>query len=215
MVSAPQTYDHQFVAVEQQKEATLAGMWVFLASEIMFFGALFFSYLVYAWLYPEVFVHFSRKLHVLWGGINTGILLTSSWTMVMAVHAAEHKERKRAVAFLAPTGLLGCLFLGIKGYEWYEAITSGYFPGSDTIDPYQGQTFFRLYFIMTGFHGLHVFIGVILIGVLGFLTLRRQQPTLSQQHFTHNLGLYWHFVDIIWIFLFPLLYLMDKPRLPW
>jgi cytochrome c oxidase subunit 3 len=205
----------QFETVEQQKAAATAGMWVFLSSEIMFFGAIFSGYFIYAYLYPEVFAEFSKKLHLLLGSINTGVLLTSSWTMALAVHAAQHRKRDRMLIYLSLTLLLGFLFLGIKGYEWYEEIRNSHFPGSDLKRPHQGEMFLRLYFVMTGFHGLHVLLGLLVITGLGIYTLRSDEMHLSQAHFAENLGLYWHFVDIIWIFLFPMLYLMDKPRLPW
>ncbi|HET9240132.1 MAG TPA: cytochrome c oxidase subunit 3 family protein [Oligoflexus sp.] len=208
-------HEHQFVALEQQKAAATAGMWVFLTSEIMFFGAIFSAFLIYGYLYPEVFAHFSQKLHLLLGSLNTGILLTSSWTMVMAVHGAQQQNRRLLLRSLVFTFLLGAVFLGIKGYEWSAEIRSGDFPGSGQVNPRQGEIFLRLYFIMTGFHGLHVLIGLLLITGLWIDTARKTNIPSSQLHFTENLGLYWHFVDIVWIFLFPMLYLMDKPRLPW
>lgn len=215
MESLPSAHEPQFVNVEQQQLSATAGMWVFLASEIMFFGAIIGSFVIYAYLYPQVFAEFSRKLHLPLGSVNTGVLLTSSWTMALAVHAGQNRERKKIFLFLSLTFLLGLLFLGIKGYEWYEEIKKGDVPGAQSFHSYQGAMFLRLYFIMTGIHGLHVLIGLLLISLLAFHTWRKKSVSLSQTHFTENLGLYWHFVDIVWIFLFPLLYLFDKPGVPW
>jgi cytochrome c oxidase subunit 3 len=201
--------------MEQQKASATAGMWVFLTSEIMFFGAIIASFIIYGYLYPNIFADFSKKLHLLLGSINTGVLLTSSWTMALAVHASQTKDRRKLLLLLGLTLILGSLFLGIKGYEWSEEINKGDFPGAQNFHPRQGEMFLGLYFIMTGFHGLHVLIGLLLMSLLAFHAFRNKHMSLSQIHFTENLGLYWHFVDIVWIFLFPLLYLMDQPRVPW
>ena len=207
----------QFDTAEQQKDASTLGMWIFLITEVMFFGGMFLAYTIYRRAYPEVFAIASTSLNAIIGAINTGVLLLSSFTMVMAVRAAQLGQRKTIVFFLVLTLFFGGIFLGVKAYEWNEKFQEHHIPGQaafhlDGVSPGQqgqAQLFFSLYFAMTGLHALHMVIGV---GLLSFLLVQTARGTYSATYFTpvDVAGLYWHFVDVIWIFLFPLLYLIDR-----
>ncbi|MEX2381706.1 MAG: cytochrome c oxidase subunit 3 family protein [Opitutales bacterium] len=204
---------HQFDDIEQQREADSLGMWTFLATEVMFFGGLFLAYILYRGAYPDVFAAAGHHMNVVAGAINTGVLLCSSLTMALAVHAAQAGRRKLLVGLLSGTWILGLLFLGIKAYEYHGKFTEQLVPGAAF--HYEGapenlaELFFLLYFAMTGLHGLHVAIG---IGVLLFLTARAWRNKISREKFmpVEIVGLYWHFVDIVWVFLFPLFYLINR-----
>ena len=206
----------QFNTEEQQRDASTLGMWVFLITEIMFFGGMFLAYTIYRSTYPNAFGLASSSLNLPIGATNTCVLLLSSFTMVMAVRAASLGSRKGLIVFLILTMILGTAFLGVKAYEWTEKFEEHHDPGptfhmeGDTAQG-QGQAmlFFSLYFAMTGLHALHMIVGV---GLLAFLLRRAYQGQYSPVYWTpvDIAGLYWHFVDIIWIFLFPLLYLVDR-----
>ncbi len=204
---------HQFDDLEQQHEAGWLGMWIFLATEIMFFGGMFTGYAVYRSAYGGAFADASRKLEVELGGTNTLVLICSSLTMALAVRAAQVGRRKNLVGFLLATMALGLTFLGIKGIEYAHKFEHHLVPGSAFLyaDPYArtAQVFFSFYFAMTGMHALHMVIGV---GLLAALAIRARRGAFTPQHHAavELTGLYWHFVDIIWIFLFPLLYLIDR-----
>lgn len=204
----------QFDTAEQQKEASTFGMWVFLVTEVMFFGGMFAAYTAYRSFYPNVFGHASSTLNVVIGAVNTAVLICSSLTMVLAVHAAQLGNRRLLVLFLILTILIGGVFLGIKGYEWHEKFVEHHVPGPSfhlENEPLQGQAqlFFSLYFAMTGLHALHMVVG---IGILTVLTIQASLGKFTREYYSpvDVAGLYWHFVDIIWIFLFPLLYLIDR-----
>jgi cytochrome c oxidase subunit 3 len=204
----------QFDTAEQQKDASTLGMWVFLITEIMFFGGLFLAYTVYRSSYPNVFALASNSLNAVIGAVNTAVLLCSSFTMVLAVRAAQLGQRRAIIIFLILTLLLGMAFLGVKAYEWNEKFEEHHVPGPTFHlegTPLQGeaQLFFSLYFAMTGLHALHMVIGV---GILSWLIFEAYKGKFSAEYMTpvDVAGLYWHFVDIIWIFLFPLLYLIDR-----
>jgi len=207
----------QFDTAEQQKDASTLGMWLFLITEIMFFGGMFAAYTVYRRAYPEVFAIASSSLNEIIGAINTGVLLLSSFTMVMAVRAGQLGQRNMIILFLILTLFFGGVFLGVKAYEWNEKFEEHHIPGQtafhlEGLAPDQqghAQLFFSLYFAMTGLHALHMVIGV---GILSFLTWQAKKGIYSASYFTpvDVAGLYWHFVDVIWIFLFPLLYLIDR-----
>ena len=204
----------QFDTASQQKNASTLGMWIFLITEIMFFGGMFLAYTAYRSWYPNVFGAASRTLNATIGAINTAVLLCSSFTMVLAVRAGQLGKRKAIMIFLSLTMLLGLAFLGIKGYEWWEKFQEHHVPGPSFHmegTPLQGQAqlFFSLYFAMTGLHALHMVIGV---GVMSVLLLQAYRGKYSAEYYTpiDVGGLYWHFVDIIWIYLFPLLYLIDR-----
>jgi cytochrome c oxidase subunit 3 len=207
----------QFDTAEQQKDASTLGMWLFLITEIMFFGGMFAAYTVYRGAYPEVFAIASSSLNEIIGAVNTGVLLLSSFTMVMAVRAGQLGQRNMIVLFLILTLFFGGIFLGVKAYEWNEKFQEHHIPGQasfhlEGVSPDQqghAQLFFSLYFAMTGLHALHMVIGV---GLISFLIWQARKGTYSATYFTpvDVAGLYWHFVDVIWIFLFPLLYLIDR-----
>jgi cytochrome c oxidase subunit III len=204
---------HQFDDVEQQQEVASLGIWVFLVTEIMFFGGLFTGYAVYRAAYPAAFAEGSQHLDILLGGINTAVLIASSLTMALAVHSAQVGERSGLVRFLLLTIVLGLVFLGIKGLEYTHKFEEHLVPGSKFVaeGPHapQMQLFFGFYFSMTGMHALHMVIG---IGILAVLTWRAWRGHFSPAYWTpvELTGLYWHFVDIVWIFLFPLLYLLGR-----
>jgi cytochrome c oxidase subunit 3 len=218
---------HHFVDLQQQKEASTLGMWVFIAQEILFFGGLFAAYAIYRHAYPEAFSLGSHHLSWKLGFANTLVLIGSSLTMAMAVHSAAVGQRKRIVGFLLATIVLGGVFLGVKYVEYSEKIVpclgdsdhAGCLLPGEGFDPHaihaegavgqQAQIYFSLYFGMTGLHALHMIIGVPIILVIAFMAWRGR---FSPEYHTpvEIVGLYWHFVDIIWIFLFPLLYLIGK-----
>jgi cytochrome c oxidase subunit 3 len=205
---------HHFTSLEQEHEANTLGMWVFLLTEIMFFGGLFLTYIVFRWAYPDVFHEASRKLDIVLGTINTGILLCSSFTMALAVHSTRLGKRKLIVLFILVTMLLGLGFLGIKGLEYYHKYVDHLIPGINFMyegpaDPHKAQLFFGLYFTMTGMHALHMIIGVSVLAYFAIGAWRNRYPP-EAYHPIEMMGLYWHFVDIIWVFLFPLLYLIGR-----
>jgi cytochrome c oxidase subunit III len=204
---------HQFDDLEQQYEASTLGMWVFLTTEIMFFGALFLGYAVYRGMYSEAFHAASRHLDITLGSINTAALLCSSLAMALAVRSIQIGARRAAVMFLALTILLGAVFLGIKGVEYYHKYEESLIPGIgfhfEGAESRHAQIFFSFYFVMTGMHALHMVIGIGLLAIMGWMT---RSGRLSPEYFSpvEMTGLYWHFVDIVWVFLFPLLYLIDR-----
>ena len=206
----------QFDTAAQQKDASTLGMWVFLITEIMFFGGMFLAYTVYRSAYPTVFGIASSSLNVYIGAANTVVLLCSSLTMVLAVRAAQLGQQKAIIIFLILTLILGFVFLGVKAYEWNEKFEEHHVPGRafhfEGIAPElqgQAQLFFSLYFAMTGLHALHMVVGA---GIMLTLTWMAVKGKFMPDYYTpvDVGGLYWHFVDIIWIFLFPLLYLIDR-----
>ncbi|HWE85741.1 MAG TPA: cytochrome c oxidase subunit 3 [Terracidiphilus sp.] len=226
---------HHFASMEQQVDTTSFAMWLFLLTEIMFFGGLFCSYLIFRnWYYPA-FVEGSHQLSILWGTLNTAVLITSSFTMAMGVWCAETRRKGALVLCLVLTFVLGLGFLGIKGIEYHEKWVKHHVPGfhysmKSFTDPASDvevheqypddkplmpdmarhtELYFSLYFAMTGMHALHMIIG---ISILGFMIFRARADAYTTGHvtFVENFGLYWHFVDIIWIFLYPLLYLISR-----
>jgi cytochrome c oxidase subunit 3 len=204
----------QFDTEAQQKDASTLGMWIFLITEVMFFGGMFTAYTVYRRAYSDAFAVASASLNVTIGAINTAVLLVSSFTMVLAVRASQLGQRRTLILFLVLTLIFGGIFLGVKAYEWNEKFEQHHVPGpSFHLDgvPQQGhaQLFFSLYFAMTGLHALHMVIGV---GLLSWLIGLAYKGRFTAEYNTpvDVAGLYWHFVDIIWVFLFPLLYLIDR-----
>jgi len=207
----------QFDTEAQQKDAATLGMWLFLITEIMFFGGMFAVYTVYRSWYPDVFAIASSSLNEIIGALNTGVLLLSSFTMVLAVRAGQLGQQKAIVMFLILTLLFGGVFLGVKAYEWNQKFEEHHIPGQAAFhldgvlpgDQGHAQLFFSIYFAMTGLHALHMVIGV---GILLILIVQARKGRFSASYYTpvDVAGLYWHFVDIIWIFLFPLLYLIDR-----
>jgi cytochrome c oxidase subunit III len=204
---------HHFDDAEQQHEASTLGMWLFLVTEIMFFGGVFTCYIVYRSAYPSVFAHASNHLDVLLGTINTGVLITSSLTMALAVHGAQIGKSDMLKTGLLLTILLGSVFLAIKAYEYGHKFHEGLVPGPyftyAAADAKNAELFFSMYFAMTGLHALHMVIGITILCILLFQARRG----MYGPHYSTPIemtGLYWHFVDIVWIYLFPLLYLVGR-----
>jgi cytochrome c oxidase subunit 3 len=211
---------HHFDDLAQQRDSAELGMWLFLATEVLFFGGLFSAYTLYRMgttggePNEKAFADASANLNLVLGTINTVVLLTSSLTMALAVHAAQTSQRKNLVRLLVATIVLGTAFLVIKGVEWHEDYVENLIPfltdhfhlKNDTSPP-AAELFFNLYFLMTGLHGLHMIIG---LAILGWYCVKAQRGLLEGVHSTpiNLLGLYWHFVDIVWVFLFPFLYLI-------
>jgi len=204
---------HQFDNVEQQKDASTFGMWVFLVTEILFFGGMFCCYTVYRALYPSAFGHASNHLDVILGAVSTAVLICSSFTMACAVNSAATGAKNALVAFLWVTILFAAAFLVIEMSEWRMLYKEGLMPGFNftygDVDPAHVQLFFCMYFAMTGLHASHVTIG---IGLLAVMAIRASRGVFTPQYYTpiEISGLYWHFVDLVWIFLFPLYYLIAR-----
>ena len=207
----------QFRDVDQQRETATLGMFVFLLTEMMMFGGLFCSYLVYRTLYYPSFVEGSKHMDLWIGAVNTAVLICSSLTMALGVKAAQKGRSKTIVFFMAITLVFGCTFLALKGVEYYQHWRLHEVPGfnfrfvsnAPGVDPDKVQLFFSLYFIMTGLHALHMLIGIGLVtGVL--IYAYKGHYTESYYNPVENVGLYWHFVDIVWIYLLPLLYLISR-----
>jgi cytochrome c oxidase subunit 3 len=239
---------HHFDTMPQQKEAAVLGMWLFLLTEILFFGGLFVAYMIYRIWYFEAFAEASRRLSIFWGGLNTAVLLGSSLTMALGVRCAQTNNRKWTVNWLIITMILGSVFLGVKVIEYRDKFANYEVPGPSfnwlyheqhegaaatagehgaaaaeggaeasghavkmTADQLQRTTqiYFSLYFTMTGLHALHMIIG---IGLMLVITWMSWKGKFDEHYYTpvEMAGLYWHFVDIVWIFLFPLLYLVER-----
>ena len=228
---------HHFDTMPQQKEAAVIGMWVFLLTEILFFGGLFAAYMIYRVWYFDAFAEASRRLSLFWGGLNTAVLIGSSLTMAMAVRGAQTNKRMATVNWLILTMILGCVFLGVKVIEYQDKFANYEVPGAHynwmyheehaaaeghaaegehrtlSLTPEQlqrtTQIYFSLYFTMTGLHALHMIIGV---GLMAVITWMAWKGKFDAEYYTpvEMGGLYWHFVDIVWIFLFPLLYLVER-----
>jgi cytochrome c oxidase subunit III len=194
-----------------QAETARLGMWIFLATEVMFFGALLLAYLYGRTHWPEGFALAGRRTEVVLGTLNTGVLLTSSALVALAV-ACEDEARHRGwvVWLLAASASLGVAFLAIKGIEYRKEWQEGLFPGAGfALNTTAGaQLFFLLYFVMTGIHALHLVIGIALLAAFAWGAHRRRPWSLPRR--IEAAGLYWHFVDVVWIFLYPLLYLVDR-----
>jgi cytochrome c oxidase subunit III len=198
---------HHFHDIAQQERASSLGMWVFLAQEMLFFGGLFAGYTVYRLLHAEAFAEASRSLDVVLGGINTAVLIGSSLTVVFAVSASRAGATVELRRWLLGTIALGAVFLAIKAVEYAHKIHEGHVPGPGFRGAPAEQLFFSFYFAMTGMHALHMIVG---IGILAVLVGRARQLGPERRAVVENFGLYWHFVDIVWIFLFPLLYLVGR-----
>ena len=204
---------HHFDNLAQQQEAATLGMWVFLLTEILFFGGLFLVYTIYRTWYPDAFAAASHHLDIPLGTINTAVLIGSSLTMALAVRSAQIDARTWIMVFIALTMILGGVFLGIKGVEYSHKFHEHLVPGPDFQfeRPFAqpAQIFFSLYFVMTGLHALHMIIGM---GLMVWMLWWAYNGTFANGYYSpvEIVGLYWHFVDIVWIFLFPLLYLIGR-----
>jgi cytochrome c oxidase subunit 3 len=205
------TLAHHFESHEQQSQAAALGMWAFLVQEVMFFGGLFTVYLVYRTLYPAAFAEGSAHLPRALGTLNTAILIGSSLTMALAVRCAQLARGRHAALLIVATMVLAGAFLGVKaveyGHKWHDGLVPGlrWAPEAGA-DPHL-NLFYALYFVMTGCHALHMLIG---LGLMVFVARKawRGGYTRANHLGVECLGLYWHFVDLVWIFLFPLLYLL-------
>jgi cytochrome c oxidase subunit III len=204
---------HHFQDLEQQHEASTLGMWLFLVTEVMFFGGLILAYTLYRIWYPVAWALGSEELNIVLGGTNTVVLIASSLTMALAVRSAQTGEQRATVGWLLVTMSLGLTFLVIKFFEYKEKFELHHVPGPNF--SFEGpesphvQIFFSLYFALTGVHALHMIIGFVLLSVI--CTMAYRQRFSPEWHTPVELaGLYWHFVDIVWIFLFPFLYLVDR-----
>ena len=204
---------HHFDDLGQQHEASTLGMWLFLVTEVMFFGGLILAYTLYRVWYPAAWALGSEELNIVLGGVNTVVLIGSSLTMAMAVRSAQTGAHRATVGWLLLTMSLGLTFLVIKFFEYKEKFELNHVPGPNF--HFEGpesphvQIFFSLYFALTGVHALHMIIGFGLLSVICAMAYRKRfSPEWSTP--VELAGLYWHFVDIVWIFLFPLLYLVDR-----
>ncbi len=206
---------HHFDSMAQQHEASSLGMWFFLSTEILFFGGLFMADSLYRWLYYDAFIAASHHQNIILGGTNTAVLILSSLTVAMSVYFSQTNRQKALVVMLILTMLLGLTFLGIKYVEYSEHIHHHLFPGPHFQFPdaphlaAQAQMFYVLYFFMTGLHAFHMVIG---LGIYTWLLIRALKKEFNSEYYSpiESGGLYWHFVDIVWIFLFPLLYLIGR-----
>ena len=228
---------HHFDTMGQQKEAAVIGMWVFLLTEILFFGGLFTAYLIYRTWYFDAFAAASSTLSIAWGGLNTAVLIGSSLTMAMAVRGAQTNKRTATINWLILTMVLGAVFLGVKVVEYADKFEHHHVPGASFVwaPEHEGaggaeaaeggthpattmsadqlqrttQIYFSLYFTMTGLHALHMIVGIVLMMVITWMAWKGK---FDSEWYTpvEMSGLYWHFVDIVWIFLFPLLYLVER-----
>jgi len=205
--------EHQFDDIEQQRDAAYSGMWIFLSTEVLFFGGVFFAYVVYRGMYYDAFAEGSRELSVFLGGLNTAVLLCSSLFMALAVHAAQRGRNNQLVIYLIITELIGGLFLGIKFLEYYKHYKDHLIPGLNFSHPgenvNQVQLFMVFYFILTGMHAVHMLVGLGVLSILCILAIRGKFSSVYYNPVDIG-GLYWHFVDIVWVFIFPLLYLVKR-----
>jgi cytochrome c oxidase subunit 3 len=221
--------------MEQQREAGTLGMWVFLVTEIMFFGGMFLAYTLYRSKFPAAFASASNHLDITLGAVNTGVLILSSFTMALAVYGTQVGKRRLQLSCLALTIVLGLTFLGIKALEYKDKYVDNLIPGTlipghpfhptvqaagEPFDEHKlhllpgatvknAEMFYWIYFAMTGMHAVHMIIGVGLLSFLLYFSVRRRYDPEYYSPIEVT-GLYWHFVDIVWIFLFPLLYLLGR-----
>lgn len=240
----PEVY-FQYETIDQQQESYVLGMWSFLVTEVMFFGSLFFLYVMYRWKFQDTWFYAHEQLNWFLGGVNTLVLLFSSFMVALAVHYAQKNQKKKQLMCLGVTLLCAFAFLGIKTIEYgskiehrlvpnktfsYASNTHHEYGAFDKIEkstvawmpenirpggheqkgnPQHAKLFFGLYFTMTGLHGVHVIVGIIIISALMYL-IWKGAPTITDYVPTEMVGLYWHFVDLVWIFLYPLFYLIPK-----
>jgi cytochrome c oxidase subunit III len=210
----PKGLEHHFENLGQQAEASNLGMWAFLVQEILFFGGIFGAYAVYRFKYYDAYVEGSHQLSIELGGFNTVVLIGSSLTMALAVRAAQQGKSNGIFNWLIATMVLGAVFLGVKCVEYaakweHHLVPIKSFAYEGPLDPGHMKIFFSFYFVMTGMHALHMIIG---IGIMFWLLKKVRQGTYTSSYYNpiENFGLYWHFVDLVWIFLFPLLYLIGR-----
>lgn len=213
MPAEPPVLAHHFENLEQQHEASTLAMWLFLATEVLFFGTLFTGFAVYRRSHAEEFGLASSHLKANVAAVNTALLICSSLTVALAVHAAKVGRPRMLALCLGLTLLFGLAFLGVKAWEWQAEYREGLVPGETFrrdlwgagVNSRRVEMFFVFYFVMTGLHALHMIVGLAALAIL-LLRYRRYSP----EYYTpvEVFGLYWHFVDVVWIFIFPLLYLI-------
>ena len=209
MSEASPLFHEPWPSLERQKFAVTFGMWVFIASEVLFFGGLFLAYTVYRHLDAEAFKTAARETEVIYGATNTAVLLTSSLTMAMAVKASEEGLRRMTLWCLTATAALGVAFLVIKGFEYHSDLEKGLWPGPDfPLHPAATQLFWAFYWISTGVHAVHLTVGIVIVTVVIFELKRGTLPIQATRF--EGVALYWHLVDTIWIFLLPMLYLVGR-----
>lgn len=211
-MSEPALADH-FDTLDQQRRAGEFGIWIFLATEVLFFGALFVGYAYNRTLHPKAFEHAARETLVWAGTVNTALLLASSFTVALAVRAAEAGARRRLATLIRATLALGLGFLAIKGYEYHHDVSKHLIPGHPEfpLHPEATQIFFSFYWAMTGVHAIHMVVGVGL-WTAALILLRRGRAWPRRTARIEAFGLYWHFVDLVWIFLWPMLYLVGRAQ---
>lgn len=201
---------HHFDDLQQQHDTSNLGMWVFLSTEVLFFGGALAAFAVVQVLFEREMAAASHHLFVMVGAVNTGVLLCSSLAMALAVRSAQLRQHRETVLFLLATIVLGSAFLAIKGYEWYVDYEEQLVPGVNfNFEKYPGRQvlFWSFYFTLTGIHALHMVIGVVILGITAGLVQRNKLTGMGATQI-EVIGLYWHFVDIVWVFLYPLLYLI-------
>lgn len=202
---------HHFENLEKQSHAHRLGMWLFLASEILLFTGLFAAYGVYRFLFPEAFAESSRAIHTWFGVVNTLILVTSSYTVAMGLDAATRGNGRRTALLFWASVAMGAVFLVLKFVEYSEHLAHGQVPGKfyafEAIQAAGAPIFWALYFLITGLHGIHVVVGMTVLGVVA-VKAARGRYTAEYHVGVEMAGLYWHLVDLIWIFVFPLIYLI-------
>ena len=202
---------HHFSDMEQQKASAKLGMWIFLLTEILLFGGLFCAYAVFRAWNPQMFLNAHKHLNVILGTVNTAVLISSSLTMALAIRSLQVDKKRPAIIFLLLTLAFAATFLVIKYFEYAHKIHLGQLPGKfytyTGIEGTNPHIFFSIYFAMTGLHGLHILVGMI---VISWVLVNTVKDKYSSEYYTpvENAGLYWHLVDLIWIYLFPLLYLI-------
>lgn len=210
--SHPTYVEHHYVDADQQFDTAKIGMWVFLVNEILFFGGLFCAYIIYRAWYPELFTQAALELNTFWGAVNTVVLIGSSITVAMAIRSAQKNQIKGLKINLLITIALAFVFMLIKAFEYTHKFELGIFPGQyytyEGIEHVKAPLFFSIYYMMTGVHAIHVIIG---IGLMIWLYVRARRGEFGSHYYNpvEIVGLYWHLVDLIWIFLFPLLYLIE------
>ncbi|HTR01752.1 MAG TPA: cytochrome c oxidase subunit 3 family protein [Thermoanaerobaculia bacterium] len=219
---SPPELRHHFTDLAAQREASSLGMWIFLVTEVLFFGGMFLAYAIYRETHRAAFEGASNLLDLKLGATNTVVLIVSSLTMALAVWASQQGRKNLITIFLLLTMALGTVFLGIKYLEYKQKFEHHEVPGPHFVVPLneethqplprQSEMFFSLYFCMTGLHAAHMIIG---LGLLTWLLIKTRRNEFSVRYNTpvDMVGLYWHFVDVVWIFLFPLLYLLGRHTL--
>lgn len=203
---------HHFDDLYQQHESSSLGMWAFLSTEVLFFGGVLAAFAIIQTLYPEDMRDAAHHLNVTLGAVNTGVLLVSSLAMALAVRSAQLRRTRETNLYLLATIVLGSMFLGVKVYEWLHDYHESLVPGFGfNFEEFGGKQvlFWCFYFTLTGIHALHMIIGIVIMAIMAVL-LRRRWLSGGGATQVEMLGLYWHFVDIVWVFLYPLLYLINR-----